>query len=347
VFHVKAGTMQDKTERLVALSGYLAGVTGAPGDAGERALEAARLAKADQVSVMVREFADLEGIMGETYALMEGRDPQVARALREQFLPDAAGGALPSSIPGALLATAEKADNIVAAFACGEPPSGSKDPYGLRRAAAGMVAIAMHHGLHYDVVKLMGRVYDELERFPGLVERTAVVPEATAFVLERLTKHLTDEGLARDTVDAVLPTSRDLVDLRERALALQEFRSGALWDDLVTVFSRPSNLARKLQAETALGPEAEVSTALFAAAAESVLFEAWRDTAAKVASAVDAQRYGEALTALAALRPVVDRYFDDVLVMADDEAVRINRLRQLAAVAATVRTVAWPDLVQG
>ena len=127
-------------------------------------------------------------------------------------------------------------DNIIAAFACGEPPSGSKDPYGLRRAAAGMVAIAAKHGLRYDVEKLVERAYDGLEKFPGLVARGAVVPEATAFILERLAKALTDDGIARDTVDAVLPTSRDFLDLRARAEALQRFRSGPAWDDLVTVY---------------------------------------------------------------------------------------------------------------
>ena len=351
VFHVKAGSMKDKTGRLVALAGYLAEVCGAPGEARERALEAARLAKADQVSIMVREFADLEGVMGETYALMEGHHPEVAQAIREQFLPDAAGGVVPATVPGALLATAEKVDNIVAAFACGEPPSGSKDPYGLRRAAAGMVAIAMEHGLTYDVECLLERAYDELERFPGLVARSSVIPEATAFILERLAKTLTDDGLARDTVDAVLPTSRDFLDLRLRALALHEFRSSALWEDLVTVFTRPSNLARKLPSESASEavsqPDGGVSAELFSAEVEGALFAAWQETAAGVAAATDSQQYGDALTMLAALRPVVDRYFDDVLVMAEDEAVRINRLRQLAAVAATVRRVARLELVQG
>jgi glycyl-tRNA synthetase len=351
VFHVKAGTMKDKTDRLVALTGYLAEVSGAPCEARERALEAARLAKADQVSIMVREFADLEGVMGETYALMEGHHPEVAQAIREQFLPDAAGGAVPVTVPGALLATAEKVDNIVAAFACGEPPSGSKDPYGLRRAAAGMVAIAMQHGLYYDVDSLLGRAYDGLERFPGLVGRETVIPEATAFILERLAKTLTDEGLARDTVDAVLQTSRGFLDLRLRAAALHQFRSDALWQDLVTVFSRPSNLAKKLPAEAAAqsagAPQGGVSPALFEVEAESVLFAAWQDAVDKVAPAIGAQQYGDALASLAALRPAVDRYFDDVLVMAKDDAVRLNRLRQLAAVAATVRSVAWLELIQG
>ncbi len=351
VFHEKAGSMKDKTDRLIALTEYLAEVTGAPDEVRERALGAARLAKADQVSVMVREFADLEGVMGEKYALMEGHHPEVAQALREQFLPDAAGGAVPVTWPGALLATAEKVDNIAAAFACGEPPSGSKDPYGLRRAAAGMVAIAGHHGLRYDVERLVDRAYDGLERFPSLVARQPVVVEATAFILERLARSLSDEGLARDTVDAVLPTSRDFLDLRARAAALHEFRPGTQWEDLVTVFTRPANLARKLSVdeatEAAALPHGGVSPQLFQAEAESVLFAAWQEAANTVAAAVDAQRYGYALSILAALRPAVDRYFDDVLVMADDEAVRLNRLRQLAAVAATTRGVAWLELVQG
>jgi glycyl-tRNA synthetase len=347
VFHVKAGTMKDKTERLVALVAYLGEVTDAPAETRERALEAARLAKADQVSVMVREFADLEGVMGEKYALMEGHHPEVAAALREQFLPDAAGGAVPQTMTGALLATAEKVDNIAAAFACGEPPTGSKDPYGLRRAAAGMVAIAAQRGLRYDVERLVDRAYDGLERFPDLMDRATVVADATAFILERLAKALVDDGLSRDTVEAVLPTSRDFSDLRLRAEALERFRSGPAWDDLVTVYTRPANLARKLPAEAASDAQAAILPGLFVAEVERDLFAAWSRAAGEAADNAVRQDYQGALAALAGLRPLVDRYFDDVLVMAEDEAVRLNRLRQLAAVAETVRKIAWLDLVQG
>ncbi len=351
VFHEKIGSMKDKTDRLIALTAYLADATGVTVEVRERALEAARLAKADQVSVMVREFADLEGVMGEKYALIEGHHPEVAQALREQFLPDAAGGAVPVTVPGALLATAEKVDNIVAAFACGEPPSGSKDPYGLRRAAAGMVAIASHHGLRYDVERLVDRAYDQLEHLPGLTDQESAVSEATSFIIERLAKSLGDGGLARDTVAAVLPTSRDFLDLRARAEALHGFRSGGRWEDLATVFTRPANLARQLPPDEAgegsARPLGGVAPALFHAEAESQLFAAWQEAAGRVGAAIEEQRYGDALTALAALRPVVDSYFDDVLVMAEDEAVRLNRLRQLAAIAATVRSVAWLELVQG
>jgi glycyl-tRNA synthetase beta chain len=299
---------------------------------------------------MVREFADLEGVMGEKYALMEGHHPEVAKALREQYLPDAAGGAVPETLPGALLATAEKVDNITAAFATGEPPSGSKDPYGLRRAAAGMVAIAAKHGLRYDVEKLVERAYDGVERFPKLVARDRVVPEATAFILERLAKALTDDGIARDTVDSVLPASRDFLDLRARAEAVRRFRSGPSWDDLVTVFTRPANLAKKLPAgATALPGETlgGVSPALFQTEAERALLSDWWQAAADAAAAVEKGDYEKALAVLARLRPAVDRYFDDVLVMAEDEAVRLNRLRQLAAIAGSVKEVAHLEFIQG
>ena len=196
VFHEKVGTMRDKTDRLVALAGYLADATGVSPVAKAMALEAARIAKADQVSVMVREFADLEGYMGETYAKLEGFHAEVAQAVREQYLPDAAGGEVPRTIAGALLATAEKVDNVVAAFAVGEPPSGSKDPHGLRRAAMGMVNISFFHGLRYNVRYLTEFAYGLLERFPHLAAKQQVVAEATDFILERLARVLTDSGVA-------------------------------------------------------------------------------------------------------------------------------------------------------
>ncbi len=313
-----------------------------PADVRERALEAARLAKADQVSVMVREFADLEGTMGETYARMEGFPEEVAQAIREQFLPDAAGGELPRSLCGALLATAEKADNITAAFAVGEPPSGSKDPYGLRRAAMGLVNIAFLHGFAYDVETLLGRAYEELADNPNLVPYEQVVPAATDFVLERLAKVLTDNEIARDAVDAALPTSRTFLDLRKRAAAVDALRGTERWDDLVVTATRPSNLAKKLPA----GAGGPVDPALFAEEAETGLFEAWRAVEAAVAAQTAEEDYYQALLTLAGLRPAVDRYFDDVLVMAEDEAVRLNRLRLLAAIAGTVRSVAHLDRLQ-
>jgi glycyl-tRNA synthetase beta chain len=344
VFHIKIGTMADKTDRLVALTESLADTLGIAEDSRAHAVEAARLCKADQVSVMVREFADLEGVMGETYAGIEGFPGEVAQAIREQYLPDAAGGAPPRTVAGALLATAEKVDNIVGAFACGEPPSGSKDPYGLRRAAMGMVTISFLHGFEYDVRALVERAYDGLERFPNLVSRQNVVGEAVDFIKERLAKFLVDNAIPRDAVEAVLATSDVFADVRRRAVSLDAFRSSDLWDDLVVVHTRPSNLARKL-------PEGDgaptVDASLFAAEAEEALHRAWVEADAAVEAATGQGDHLAALTALAGLRPVVDRFFDDVLVMADDEAVRLNRLRLLAVVSASVRRSAHLERLQG
>ena len=344
VFHEKVGTMRDKTERLVALAGYLADATGVSPVVKAMALEAARIAKADQVSVMVREFADLEGYMGETYAKLEGFHAEVAQSVREQYLPDAAGGEVPHTMAGALLATAEKVDNVVAAFAVGEPPSGSKDPYGLRRAAMGMVTIAFFHGLRYNVRYLTEFAYGLLDRFPHLVAKEQVAAEATDFILERLAKVLTDNGVARDAVDAVLPTSDDFADLRARAVSLDSFRQDPEWEDLVVVFTRPSNLAKKLPPGEA---GISVNPSLCVEEVERELLRAWSETAGGLVPLISRQDYVDALRQLAALRPVVDRYFTDVLVMAEDDAVRLNRLRQLDWIVRSVRSVAYLERLQG
>ncbi len=314
VFHDKIGTMREKADRLVALTAWLADAEGVTGETRQRALEAARLAKADQVSVMVREFADLEGTMGMTYAAMEGFPAEVAQAIREQFLPDAAEGALPQTLPGSLLATAEKVDNIVAAFACAEPPTGSKDPYGLRRAAMGMVNIAFAQGFGYRLRPLAEFAYAALGGHSHLVPKGDVVDQALEFVLERLVKALTDQGVSRETVDAVLPTSDGFLDLRARALALDEARHAVWFDDLMVVYTRPSNLAKKLPPDQA-GP---VEASLFTSPAEAELHGQWNQAAARAAEAAAQGRYLDALQIQAGLRPAVDRYFDEVLVMAED-----------------------------
>jgi glycyl-tRNA synthetase beta chain len=282
--------------------------------------------------------------MGETYARLEGYPEEVARAISEQFLPDAAGGTLPATVPGALLATAEKIDNVVAAIAVGEPPSGSKDPYGLRRAAMGMVAIAFKHAFEYDLRELVAFVYDQFHGFGGLAEREPVVSQATEFVLERLVRFLTDNDISRESVDAVLPTSAVFSDLRKRAASLDGFRASPSWDDLVTAFSRPSNLAKKLPLEAEGIP---VDPGLFAEEAEKELFAAWQAARQEAQAGAARGDYYGAFSALAGLRPAVDRYFDDVLVMADDEALRLNRLRLLAEIASGVRSLALLDRLPG
>lgn len=343
VFHEKLGSMKAKTERLIALTDWLADAVGVDREVKSRALEAARLAKADQVSIMVREFADLEGIMGATYARLEGYPDDVSEAIREQYLPDSAEGALPKTLTGSLLATAEKIDNIVAAFACGEPPTGSKDPYGLRRAAMGVVAIAFDREFWYDVRKLAEVAYRQLESPVPLVPEETVVSEAVAFVLERLSKAITDKGHLRDTVEAVLPTSCIFLDLAARARALDEARRAPWWEDVVVVFTRPNNLAKKL----AEGEEGPVQPALFELEAEALLFSAFNEAWQRALERAAVSDYLGAWEAIASVRGAVDRYFDQVLVMCEVEAVRVNRLRQLHLIASSIKTLAQLQLLQG
>ena len=167
--------------------------------------------------------------------------------------------------------------------------------------------------------------------------------EAADFILDRLAKFLVDNGISRDAVDAALPVSSTFTDVRRRAAAVDAFRETPVWDDLVTVFTRPANLAKKLP------PEAEgtaVDRSLFAEEAEDVLFEAWVEAPGSVDRLISAHEYLDALEALAGLRPAIDRFFTDVLVMADDPAVRLNRLCLLAGVAGTARSVAHLDKLQ-
>ena len=168
--------------------------------------------------------------------------------------------------------------------------------------------------------------------------------EATDFVLERLAKVLTDNGIARDAVDAVLTTADDFADLRARAVSLDSFRQDPAWEDLVVVFTRPSNLAKKLPvAEAGIS----VNPSLCIEEAERVLLNAWSEVAGGIVPLIRQQAYVDALRQLAGLRPQVDRYFTDVLVMAEDDAVRLNRLRQLDWIVRSVRSVAHLDRLQG
>ncbi len=221
-FHARAGSLADKTERIVALVHALGG------DA--RALAAARLAKADQASTLVQEFAELEGYAGEQYARAEGLDEEVARAIGEQFLPDAAGGELPQTAAGALLAVADKLDTLTTTLAIGERPTGSRDPYGLRRAAAGIVAITLDRRLDLRLAERAGQIHAMLSgqgaQLP--VDQAAAVEAVEQFVLDRVDAVLATEGVAIDLARAARGAAApaDPVAYVDRARRLQDGRRG-------------------------------------------------------------------------------------------------------------------------
>jgi glycyl-tRNA synthetase beta chain len=283
-----AGSFADKTERLRRLVGELGG--------GEATLEAARLAKADQASELVREFPDLEGYIGAEYARLAGYPEAVSAAIEEQYLPDASGGPLPQTESGKVLAAADKVDALVTSFLLGHRPSGSRDPYGLRRAAIGLNRLAVEGGL--------------------TVPRSLLPDEVREFVEERL------EGLLDVPVEFVraarASAAPDLGGVARVAQALYEERESEAFDGVYTAYERAHRLAGRSAEEAA----DEVDRGLLKEDAERAL----ADGLAEVEVDADVRR---ALESGATLAPLMERFFDEVLVMDEDDAVRANRLRLL------------------
>ena len=289
-----AGTVADKTARLVDLVSKLGG--------DDAAVTAARLAKADQASELVREFPELEGHIGATYARLAGYPDDVARAIDEHYLPDTSGGPLPSTAAGAVLSAADKLDTLVVVFGLGRRPSGSRDPFGLRRAAIGLCRLALEAGV--------------------VVPRDLMTEEVRDFVEERL------EGLLDVPVEFVraarASVAGDLAGVARQAQLLAAAEPTEDFDAVHTAFERAHRLAGRAEAEAA--PVLD----------ETLLEDgAERELAAALAST--RIEPGGDLGAAAALAPHVNRYFDDVLVMAEDPAVRANRLRLLLDVRDALR----------
>ena len=296
-FFAGAGSFAEKAERVAKLVERLGG--------GEASLEAARLAKADQASELVREFPELEGYIGAEYARLAGYPAAVTKAIEEQYLPDAAGGPLPQTEPGKVLAAADKLDTLRIAFELGHKPSGSRDPYGLRRAAIGLVRLALEGGLTID--------------------RELLPEELCEFVEERLDSLL---DVPVEYVRAARASNvPDLGGVARRAEDLFRERESPEFEGVYTAYDRAHSLAGKAQREAA----EELDRGLLVEDAEKELAE----TLAKVA--IDGN--GDIKAALesgAELAPVMERFFDEVLVMAEDEAVRANRLRLLLDVRDTL-----------
>lgn len=349
VFHEKLGSLADKAQRLQGLvAGLLAGPGGSgatgpggngSGGAPEDALRtAAALAKADLVSRLVIEFPSLQGEMGGHYARHAGLGDVVATAVGEHYLPLSATAPLPGTVAGALLAVADKTDNIVGAWVARAKPSGSRDPYGLRRAAMGIVRIALEYDLRFALEGLLASALDLFE-LQGAFEgdepaRATLVAEAAAFVWERLQAGLLDEGLPFPMVEAALASAA--ADIPARAARARVFAACSgrdFFEDTVLVYNRCASLAAK-------DPAAElrhVDPALFAEPAERELAAAVEQARGPFTHELAHLELESAFNIAAGLRPAVDRYFEDVLVMDKDERMRANRLAQLAAIATLVR----------
>jgi glycyl-tRNA synthetase beta chain len=344
-FHEKLGSLADKAARLQGLVAGLAAAPGVKGDGGngseaplaETLRAAARLAKADLVSQVVIEFPVLQGEMGGIYARSGGLGEAVAAAVGEHYRPLSATAPLPGTLAGALLAVADKVDNIVGAWVAGEKPSGSRDPYGLRRAAMGIVRVALEYGLRFSLTGVLQSAVDqfELQGVEGLDDerRATIVAGTAAFVRERLQVLLLDEGQPFPSVEAALAApAGDLPALAARARAFAAMAGRDFFEDAVTAYNRCAALAAK----DAEAGSRNVDPALFSYDAERGLAAAVEAARGPLLEALSHLELESAVKEAAGLRPAVDRYFEDVLVMDPDEAVRANRLAQLAAVTALI-----------
>ncbi len=314
-FVAGAGSFAQKTDRLVALVGDLGG--------GGASQEAARLAKADQAAELVREFPDLEGHIGAEYARLAGYPEAVCAAIDEHYLPESAGGPLPETEAGRVLSAVDKIDNLTVAFALGQKPTGSRDPYGLRRAAIGLCRLALEGGLELDVAALV-------ERDRGLlIEQGAEVKDDVAEVSDFVEERL--EGLLDVPVEFVRAAWAGGVTELGAVAKLAETLAGAASSDeferAYVAYDRANRLAGKAD-----GASAALDAKLATDEAELALIESLAGASPKIEAAIQTRDFTAALSAAAELGPPVDRFFDEVLVMAEDKQVRANRLRLLLEV---------------
>lgn len=330
LFHQKLGSLYDKSLRLEVLASALAEKIGGDGDLARRA---ALLSKCDLATQMVDEFPELQGIMGHHYARIEGEPEEVARALEEQYRPRASGAELPETRTGMALSLADKIDTLVGIFSIGEKPTGTKDPYGLRRAALGVVRIALEKRLDFDLPALLE---EAAHLYRHTFDRQEVVEEVYDFIVDRLRGYLQDRGFLYDEIEAVAavrPSS--LLDFLNRLEALHAFRSRKEALLLAEADKRTRNLLRKAGFE-----EGEVSEDLLSEVAERELYRAILEAEEGLEALIGARAYGEALEKLAALAEPLDRFFKEVLVMCDDEPLRKNRLALLARLRGDLLKVA-------
>lgn len=329
MFQAKLGSVFDKVVRIGKITQYLAGRIGCPAETAAHAARAAYLCKADLMSQAVGEFPKLQGIMGRVYALAAGEPPAVASAIEEHYQPIYSGGALPRSTAGALVAIADKMDTICGCFSAGLIPSGAADPYALRRQAIGIIQTLLEKKFSFSLTALITTC---TALFPVASDEAAAETGQRVydFFSGRMTHLLVDAGFSKDVVAAVTAVTVDQVpDVWNRVAALEALKAEPDFDPLAIAFKRVVNIIKK--SETARG--ATLNETLFEAPCEGELYAEFKKIRDKVTDNLKSGRFEEALRRIAALRGAVDAFFDGVLVMAEDEPIRNNRLALLREIS--------------
>jgi glycyl-tRNA synthetase beta chain len=320
VYHNKLGSQLERVQRLEKLAGRIAQLLKADRAHAERA---AQLCKADLLTEMVGEFPELQGIMGRYYAKYDHEPTVVADAVEQHYWPRTAGGELPKQPIAVCVALADKLDTLVGIYGIGLVPTGEKDPFGLRRAALGVVRILVEKSLALDVKDLLTSARSQ---FPNGVIADTVVQDLHGFMLERLKPYLKEKGFEADEIDAVVSLNPARLDqVLPRLKALKEFRALPEGQALAAANKRIRNILRQAGGT----PSDKVDAGKLAEPAERQLAEAVQTLEAQVAPLFRTGNYAGAMKHLAGLRPAVDEFFDKVMVMVDDSAVRDNRLALL------------------
>ncbi len=321
-FHGNLGSLYDKVGRLKILS---AGIALKLGWNDSQAARASHLCKSDLVSQMVNEFPSLQGTMGRYYAINKGEPKEVAKAIEEHYLPRFSGDKLPSSRLGKVLALADRIDTLVGIFSTGEEPTGERDPYGLRRAALGIIRILIERRLPLDLsdlIKISGSAY-------GIYDRTIdrnVHTQVVRFIAERYRSYYLNKGFANDEINAVLETNTTQpIDFDRRLRAISRFRKNLAAQSLSEANKRVRNILKKTDQQI----PSHINDALFENEAEMILAAALVEISASVSPLINRGDYPNALKQLARLRAPVDNFFSDVMVLAENPQLRANRLALL------------------
>ena len=330
VFQAKLGTVYDKTLRIEKLSQVILNELNMT-ESKENTLRAAKLCKADLVTNMVFEFTELQGIMGRDYAQVSGENEEVCQGIFEHYLPRFAGDILPETNTGIALSIADKLDSIAGFFAIGIKPSGSQDPYALRRQALGILSILLDRKLSVNLNNLINASLDNYSNLE--FNKEEVASQIVEFFVERVKNLFKDLGIRYDVIDAVLNNNLDdISDIHTRALELNRWLQKDELVEMLTAFNRVSTLAEKATTDI-------VKEDLLKEDAEIKLYNGFKEIKSNVESLLLDKKYNEALDAFATLRPLVDNLFDNVMVMDKDEAIKENRLGLLKQIYSTMLTI--------
>ncbi|NLT95585.1 MAG: glycine--tRNA ligase subunit beta [Clostridia bacterium] len=333
VFQESLGTIYEKVERIKKGVTILAEKLGVENTVKERALRAATLCKADLVTNMVYEFPELQGIMGEKYALLSGEDEKVAKAIFEHYLPRHAGDILPETLEGTLVSIADKMDTIAGCFAVGIEPTGSQDPYALRRQALGICHIILDKQLDLSLTFLIGQALDNYA--PKLsLDREKLIQTIYNFFEQRVRNILTEQGHRYDVIDAIIMAGYDnLLQTMLRAKGLEEVKGTETFTKLLTAFNRANNLAKK-------AVKFEIQEQFLEEPVERELYQKLKEAQKQVKEEISRNDYRAALETVARLEEQINAFFEGVMVMVDDENVKNNRLALLWQITKLVEPIA-------